>query len=184
MHTNVCGFVISCSSLMYFAPPGFFSLEHLASSCRSAFRPLLLILKKVHPRFRLVVRDGHPPLSRGHLAQPSQVLLEVFPWHRLLPCVAPATVWCYPCTASRADSDVLSTRTDHWSSSSATASVVLSQPENLLFFQQDPLQMRTRTCESALWRRVWCTARYRHRISSVKCTGNSQVVHAEVQRNT
>ena len=37
MHTNACGFSNSSSSLMYLAPSDFLGLEHLTSSCRSAF---------------------------------------------------------------------------------------------------------------------------------------------------
>ena len=37
MHTNACEFAISWSSLMYLAPSDFFGLEHLASSYRSVF---------------------------------------------------------------------------------------------------------------------------------------------------
>ena len=69
----------------------------------------------------------------------------------------------------------------HRSSSNTSASVVLSQLENLLF-PIKPLPMHVR-CESALWRQEWCTTRYQHRISSAK-TQEFYKLFTEMQRDT
>ena len=127
-----------------------------------------------------VVRVGHPSQSRGRLAHPSQVFQTCFHGSDCHSASRLPLFAATPCTASRADSDVPSTRTVQWE-----AIGVLPVPSHrsychnlrICFFQSIPCQCAFARCE-----RVWRTSSYRHRIASVTFSGNSQVVHGEAAR--
>ena len=128
----------------------------------------------------------HPPQSRGRLTHPSQVVQKCFRRSR---CWAlRSACHCLPLplhsSASRQRRSFNRNRSvgSHWSSSSAIASVVLSQPENTFFFNQSLANAHSHVVNLCLRRRVWCTARCRLRISSVRYTGNSPIVHGGAAR--
>ena len=147
MHTNACGFAISSSSLMYLAPSDFSGLEHLASSCRSDFDHSFSFSRRfIHGSGwwngsgirRRAVEASRTNLKSSRSVSIAPLATLRCACHYLLP---PLHSFARGLRRSFNRSKSVGS---HRSSSNTSASVVLSQLENLLFLIK-PLPMRVRT---------------------------------------
>ena len=104
------------------------------SSCRSAFE------RSFSFSTRFINGSGWWYGSGIALRTHLKTSTEVFPWLRLLLCVAPATVCCYPCTASRAGSDISGKPLEFFQCHRIRRTVTTRQST---FSNQIPMRIRT-----------------------------------------
>ena len=158
MHTHACGFSNSWSSLMYLAPSDFLGLEHLTSSCRSAFAHSCSLSRRfIHGsgwRNGSGIRRRAVEASRTHLkSSRSDPIAPIATLRSACHCLPPPL---YSFARGRRRSFNRSNSVgSHRSSSNTSASVVLSQLENICSVQSNLCQCAFARCESALWRREW-----------------------------
>ena len=138
MHTQVCGCLISCTSVMYLAPSGFFGLAHVASIFRSAFDHSFSFSG------RFIHGSGWWYGSRTHLMSSRSVSMAAVATLRGA-CHCLLLLLHSFASGLRRSFNKNKSVGSHWTSSSAIASVVLSPPENLLLPINNPLPMRIRT---------------------------------------